>query len=124
MVKVKNLEELEQAYRSDAIGRFFVSPEAEKTIKDSLQFNINLLVDAYGTEGNGGYLCVIENRIDTPEGEGEYRAELSKYHLCADEWEFDDVLVQIGSEEIHLQVFVMTEYNLLILCRKKGSEVK
>lgn len=124
MIRVRNLEELEQAYRSNAIDRFLISPDAEKTIKDSLEFNINLLVDAYGTEGKGGYLCVIEKRIDMPEGAKEYRAELTKYNLCADDWEFDDILVQTDSEEVHLQFFVMTEYNLLILYLQKGSEAE
>ena len=122
MIIIKNLDELNEAYRSNKIDRLFISPEAKTVVKESLEFNLNLMIGAYGTEGDGGYLCIIENNIDSSEGEEEYRSELAKYNLSAEDWEFDDVLVQNGLFEVHLQLFVLTEYNLIILYMRKESE--
>jgi len=54
------------------------------------------------------------------DGADEYLAELAKFNLEPDMCEFDDLLVQSNTEETHLQLFAMTEYNVLLLYVRKG----
>lgn len=118
---VRNHRELFEAYRTEQFGKFFITPDAEGIIKASLECNVQLLVDAYGDSGSGGYIRIIPSSIDTEDGANEYLAELAKFNLTAEMCEFDDTLVQFGAKQIHLQMFAMTEYNLLLLYIKKGG---
>ena len=118
---IRNHKELLEAYQTNVFDSFFIIPEAMITVSASLEQNIKLLEDAYGDDGHGGYICIIPNSISTPDGANEYLAELAKYNQEPDMWEFDDVLVQSDTEQIHLQLFAMTEFNLLLLYVKKGG---
>ena len=118
---IRNHSELEEACQSEEFGRLLITPEAEKIIMDSLRFNVELLVDAYGGDGGGGYIVIIPNSIDTEAGANEYLAELGRHNLTPDMAEFDDLLVQSESEQVRLQLFAMTEFNLLLLYMKKGG---
>lgn len=112
---------MEEARKSEEFARLFIMPEAEQIIMDSLRQNIELLVDAYGEDGSGGYISVISHSISTEEGESEYLAELAVFNLQPDMWELDDLLVQSENEQVRLQLFAMTECNLLLLYVKKGA---
>lgn len=118
---IKNHKELQEAYQTKVFDRFFITPEARTIIMASLERNVKLLEDAYGSGGSGGYIRIISNSVSTEKGANEYLAELAKYNLEPDMWEFDDVLVQSDTEQIHLQLFAMTEFNLLLLYVKKGG---
>ena len=118
---IRNHKELLEAYQTNVFDSFFITPEAMITVSASLEQNIKLLEDAYGDDGHGGYIRIIPNSISTPDGANEYLAELAKYNLEPDTWEFDDVLVQSDTEQIHWQLFAMTEFNLLLLYVKKGG---
>lgn len=118
---VRNHRELLEAYRTEKFDRFLITPNAEGIIKESLEHNVQLLVDAYGEDGSGGYIRIIPSSIDAEDGANEYLAELAKFNLKPELCEFDDTLVQSGTEQIHLQMFAMTEYNLLLLYVKKGG---
>ena len=119
---IRNHKELLEAYQTNVFDSFFITPEAMITVSTSLERNIKLLEDTYGDDGHGGYICIIPNNISTPDGATEYLAELAKYNLDPNMWEFDDVLAQSNTEQIHLQLFTMTEYNLLLLYVKKDGE--
>ena len=116
---VRNYRELQEAYRTQEFERFLIAPDAERIIMASLEHNMKLLVGAFGQDGKGGYIRLICNSIDTEDGANEYLAELAKYNLEPEMCEFDDLLVQSNTEEVHLQLFAMTEYNLLLLYMKK-----
>ena len=118
---IRNRKELEEAYQTEMFGRLFITPEAEDIIKENLERNLEMLIDAYGDDGAGGYIRIIPNSISTENGQKEYLAELDKYKLEPDDCEFDDVLVETDTKQIRLQLFVMTEYNLLILYVKDGE---
>lgn len=118
---VRNHKELYEAYRTESFGRFLITQDAEQIIKESLERNVQLLVDAYGEDGRGGYIRIMPSSIDSEDGASEYLAELSKFNLTPEMCEFDDTLVQSDTEQIHLQMFAMTEYNLLLLYIKKGG---
>ena len=118
---VRNHKELYEAYRTESFGRFLITPNAEGIIKESLERNVQLLVDAYGDSGSGGYIRIIPSSIDTEDGANEYLAEMVKFNLTAEMCEFDDLLVKSDDEQIRLQMFAMTEYNLLLLYIKKGG---
>ena len=118
---IRNYKELEEAYQTDVFDRFFITPEAESIIKENLQRNLELLVDAYGEDGAGGYIKIIPNSISTEDGQIEYLAEIAKYDLEPDDFEFDDRLVQSDTESIHMLLYVMTEYNLVLLYVKDGE---
>lgn len=55
-MRIRNLNELEEASKSEEFARLFITPEAEQIIMDSLRQNVELLVDAYGEDGSGGYM--------------------------------------------------------------------
>lgn len=112
---------MEEASKSEEFSRLFITPGAEQIIMDSLWQNVELLVDAYGEDGSGGYISIIPHSISTEEGTSEYLAELAVYNLQPDMWEFDDLLVQSENEQVRLQLFAMTECNLLLLYVKKGA---
>ena len=118
---IRNKQELLEAYRTEEFGRFLIAPEAEVLIKESLERNVKMLVEAYGEEGYGGYIRIIPNSIDTEDGANEYLAELAKFSLTPEMCEFDEVLLEYDAQRIHLQLFAMTEYNLLLLYIKKGG---
>lgn len=120
-MRIRNLNELEEACKSEEFARLFIVPGAERLIMDSLRQNVELLVDAYGEDGSGGYISVIPYDISTEEGASEYLAELAVFNLQPDMWEFDDVLVRSATEQVRLQLFVLTEYHLLLLYVKKGA---
>ena len=119
---IRNHKELLEAYQTNVFASFFITPDAMYTVSASLEQNIKLLEDAYGDDGHGGHICIIPNNISTQDGANEYLAELAKYNLEPDMWEFDDLLVQSETEQIHLQLFTMTEYNLMLLYVKKDGE--
>lgn len=122
MITVKNRKDLEAVYQSEMIDRLFVSSEAEGVLKESLEKNVDVLVEAYGENGDGGGICIITDSLSTREGQDEYFELLQRYHLEPDMWEFNDILVQTEKEKVCLQLFVMTEYNVLVLYRiQKGS---
>ena len=118
---IRNRKELEEAYQTEMFGRLFITPEAESIIKENLERNLEMLIDAYGDDGAGGYIKIIANSISTEEGQNEYLAELDKFKLEPDDCEFDDILVQSDTEQVHLQLFAMTEFNLLLLYVKDGD---
>ena len=117
---IRNRKELEEAYQTEMFGRLLITPEAEGVIKENLERNLEMLIDAYG-DGVGGYIRIIPNSISTENGQKEYLAELAKYKLEPDDCEFDDVLVETDTKQIRLQLFAMTEYNLLLLYVKDGE---
>lgn len=119
---IRNHKELLAAYQTNVFDSFFITPEAMITVSASLERNIKLLADSYGDEGHGGYIRIIPKSISTEEGTNEYLAELAKYNLEPNMCEFDDLLVQSETEQIHLQLFTMTEYNLMLLYVKKDGE--
>lgn len=119
---IRNHKELLDAYQTSVFDSFFITPQAMFIVSESLERNIKLLEEAYGSGGSGGYIRIISHSLSTEEGINEYLAELSKYNLEPDMWEFDDLLVQSETEQIHLQLFAMTEFNLLLLYVKKGGE--
>ena len=118
---IRNRKELEIAYQTEMFDRLFIMPEAEEIIKENLERNIEMLMDAYGDEGAGGYIKIIANSISTEEGKNEYLAELDKYKLETDDCEFDDILVQSDTKQVNLQLFAMTDFNLLLLYVKDGD---
>ena len=118
---ISNRKELEEACQTEMFGRLFITPEAEGIIKENLESNLEMLIDSYGDDGAAGYIRIIPNSISTEEGQSEYLAELAKYMLEPDDSEFDDVLVETDAKQIRLQLFVMTEYNLLLLYVKDGD---
>lgn len=120
-MRIRNQNELEEASKTEVFARLFIAPEAQQVIMDSLRQNVERLVDAYGEDGRGGYISIIPHDISGEEGANEYLAELARYNLEPDMCEFDDLLVQSETENIHLQLFSMTEYNLLLLYMKKGG---
>lgn len=120
-MRIRNLNELEEASKSEEFARLFITPGAEQIIMESLRQNVELLVAAYGESGSGGYISVIPHSISTEEGASEYLAELAVFNLQPDMWEFDDLLVQSENEQVRLQLFAMTECNLLLLYVKKGA---
>ena len=120
-MRIKNLNELEEASKSEEFARLFIMPGEEKIIMDSLRQNVELLVDAYGEDGSGGYISVIPHSISTEEGASEYLSELAAFNVQPDMWEFDDVLAQSDTEQVRMQLFAMTECNLLLLYIKKGE---
>lgn len=118
---IRNHKELLDAYQTSVFDSFFITPQAMFIVSESLERNIKLLEEAYGSGGSGGYIRIISHSLSTEEGINEYLAELSKYNLEPDMWEFDDLLVKSETEQIHLQLFAMTEFNLLLLYVKKGG---
>lgn len=112
---IRNYRELEEAYQTDVFDRFFIIPEAKDVVKESLERTLEMLVDAYGEDGDGGYIRVIPSSISTEDGQNEYLAELAKYNLEPEDFDFDDILVQSHTEEVHMQLYVMTEFNLVLL---------
>ena len=118
---IRNRKELEEAYQTEMFGRLFITPEAESIIKDNIESNLEMLIDAYGDDGAGGYIRIIPNSISTEDGQSEYLAELAKYKLEQEDCEFNDILVESDTEQIRLQLFAMTEYNLLLLYVKDGE---
>ena len=118
---IRNRKELEEAYQTEMLGRLFITPEAEDIIKENLERNLEMLIDAYGDDGAGGYIRIIPNSISTEDGQSEYLAELAKYKLEQEDCEFNDILVESDTEQIRLQLFAMTEYNLLLLYVKDGE---
>lgn len=118
---VRNHRELAETYRTEQFGRFLITPDAEGIIKETLERNLQLLEGAYGDEGAGGYIRLIPSSISDEDGANEYLAELAKFNLTADMCEFDDLLVKSDATEVRLQLFAMTEYNLLLLYVKKGG---
>ena len=117
---IRNFQELE-AYETEMFGRLLITPEAEGVIKEILECDLQMLIDAYGDDGAGGYIRIIPDSISTEEGQSEYLAELAKYNLEPDDSEFDDVLVETDTKQIRLQLFAMTEFNLLLLYVKDGE---
>lgn len=120
-MKIRNHNELQEVCQSEAFGRLFITPDAEQIIIEALKLNVELLINSYDEVGSGGYIYIVPHSITSAEGENEYLAELAKYNLEPDMCEFDDLLVQSETEQIHLQLFTMTEYNLLLLYMKKGG---
>lgn len=120
-VKIKNNSDLQKAYQDKVLDSFFITADAESIIKKSLEDKVKLLVDAYGENGEGGYIKIIRQNISTQEGMKEYMDVLSKYNLIPDMWELDDVLVCSESKEIHLQLFAVTEFNLVIMYLMNGG---
>lgn len=120
-MRIRNLNELEEASKTEVFARLFIVPEAEQVIMDSLRQNVERLVDAYGEDGGGGYISIIPHDISGEKGANEYLAELARFNLEPDMCEFDDLLVQSETEQIHLQLFAMTEYNLLLVYMEKGG---
>lgn len=47
--------------------------------------------------------------------------ELAKYNLEGSVCEFNELLVSSGEESVFVQLFAMTEYNLVILYLVKGE---
>ena len=78
---IRNCKELEEAYQTELFGRLLITPEAEGMIKENLERNLEMLIDAYGEDGIGGYIRIIPDSISTEEGQSEYLAELAKYKL-------------------------------------------
>ena len=115
MITIKNLEELNRLIDSGKLAPFYISAEAEQAVKEALYDNMTILVDNYG-DGSGGYFCIFLN--DFCSAQDEYLSELGKYNLSPDDYEYDTILSSDGKTEIHIQLFVMTEYHLLILYRK------
>lgn len=118
---IRNHNELQEVCQSEAFGRLFITSDTRETIMESLNRHVKLLVDAYGEDGSGGYIYIIPHSITSAEGASEYLAELTKYNLEPDMCEFDDLLMQSPTEQVHLQLFAMTEYNLLLVYLKKGG---
>ncbi len=116
MITIKNLEELNRLIDSGKLAPFFISDEAEQAVTEALYDNMTILVDNYGSDGSGGYFCIFPN--DFCSAQDEYLSELGKYNLSFDDYEYDTILSADGVTEIHIQLFVMTEYHLLILYRK------
>ena len=119
-VKIKNNSDLQKAYQDKVLDSFFITADVESIIKKSLEDKVKLLVDAYGENGEGGYIKIIRQNISTQEGMKEYKDVLSKYNLIPDMWELDDVLVCSESKEVHLQLFAVTEFNLVIMYLMNG----
>ena len=120
-MRIKNHKELKEAYLSHVMDRFFITPEAENVIKDALEYNLKLLTDSYGEDGGGGYIEVLAKDITTDEGLAEYSGILTEYNFNSDDCEFDDCLVTSGKESVHMQLFVLTEYHLILLFLSKGA---
>lgn len=118
-MEIRNHRDLERAYQEHVLDRLFITPDAERIIKQSIEMNLNILVDSYGE--NGGYIKIITNSITTKEGRNEYMAELAKFNLESSICEFNDLLVSSGSESVFVQLFAMTEYNLVIVYLVKGE---
>lgn len=112
---IKNQSDLQQAYQDGTLDRLFITGDAEQKIKGVLEENVQMLTSAYGNEGAGGYICIIPHSLSTSEGKKAYLEELGKYNLEPDMWEMDDVIASSDIEEVHLQLFVMTEYHLILL---------
>ncbi|MCQ2497708.1 MAG: hypothetical protein MJ133_01875 [Lachnospiraceae bacterium] len=119
-MEIRNHRDLERAYQEHVLDRLFITPDAERIIKQSIEMNLNILLEAYKNE-DGGYIKIITNSITTKEGREEYMAELAKYNLESSICEFNDLLVSSGSESVFVQLFAMTEYNLVLVYLVKGE---
>ena len=71
-MEIRNHKDLERAYQEHILDRLFITSTAEKIIKESIEMNLNILVDSYGENGDGGYIKIITNCITTKEGRLEY----------------------------------------------------
>ncbi len=119
MIILKNKTDLEVVLSQKMLTPLFVSVEIEKAVLDAIENNIALFTENYGDEGKGGYIAVITDPIDDVLGRDEYLAELEKYHLAPDDNEFEDLLGTDGKYEVLMELFVMTELNVVIIFRKK-----
>lgn len=116
---IRNHRELQEVCQSEEFGRLFITPDAEQKIMDSLKLNVELLVSSYGEDGSGGYISIIPHSISTEKGESEYLAELAKFNLEPDAWEYDDLLAKSELEEVRLRLYILTEQHLLLLYVKQ-----
>ncbi len=119
MIILKNKTDLEAAVSQNMLTPLFASGKIEKAVLDTIENNIALLTENYGDEGEGGYIAVITDPIDDVLGRDEYLAEFEKYHLAPDDYELEERLGTAGKCEVLMELFVMTEFNVVIIFRKK-----
>ncbi len=121
MYKITNLKDLDEVVKSGGLQTFFISSDAENAVMEALYDNMHILQSNYGDKGEGGYICILTEPDKVRE---EYSAELQKFYLADDGYEYDTILAMDDTAEIHLRLFVMTEYHLLLLFKKQvGAEV-
>ncbi len=121
MIILKNNKDLETALSQNLLLPLFMSEEVEKEVLDAINRNLELLTENYGCGGDGGYIAIITDPIDDAPGKDEYFAELEKYHLSPDCYEFEDRLGTVDGYEVLMELYVLTEFNTVIIFRKKVS---
>ena len=125
MIKIQNREELDAVIEATRdLEPLYLNNETEQCLYEVLYDNIAILTKSYGEYGDGGYICIITDSISTETGLNEYLGELEKYNLeeIPDGYEYDDVLGTDGKEEVHIQLFALTEFNLIFVFRKKVED--
>jgi hypothetical protein len=119
VLTIKNKHDLENVIESGELTTLFSTFELKQAVIEALTLNVTLLTEAYDNDGVGGYICVMTDVVSDDNEANEYLAELAKYNLSPVEWEFDDILGTDGVIEVHMQLFVMTEWSILLVYRKK-----
>lgn len=123
MIRINNLEESEKLFQSRALEKTYPK-DSIPAIRKAITNNLGILNDEYGCDGNGGYLAIMEKSKSSKEGRGEYQDELRRFHLEDEECEFSDLLYDDDEGQVRLQLFVMTEYHLLILSMTEKGGAK
>ena len=118
MITIINQEGLNEIIEKGVLKPLFLTPEVEQTVIEALSDNIAIYTENYGSGGSGGFIGIITENITTGVGHDEYISTLSQYRLEADEWEFEDVLGTNGEYDIRMQLFVLTEFNILLIFKK------
>lgn len=120
MLKMKNRTELEAAYKSKTFNNLFPTADIRTAVKKVLNENMNILTTSYGVNGEGGFIAIISNSLSAKEGLDEYNELLNQYSLEPDDCEYDDIIGTFDAGDIHLELFVISDFNLLLLYVRKG----
>lgn len=116
MVRIKNMKELEDAVSAGLLEPLFLSKDAGDAAMEAIRCNLDILVQNYKSEGAGGYLCLLTDEFRS--AQEEYLAELGKYNLSPDDYEYDSIIATCDGFELHTMLFILTEYHLLFVYKK------
>ena len=118
MITIINQEGLNEIIGKGVLKPLFLTSEVEQAVIEALSDNIAIYTENYGSGGSGGFIGVITENITAGVGMNEYISVLSQYHLEPDEWEFEDLLGSNGEYDVQMQLFVLTEFNILLIFKK------
>lgn len=117
MIKVTNKEDIEKVIKSVSVKDTYTSSEIQ-AIKQTLEFNVEILTETYGDTGSGGYIAIMDLDGKSLEVYKEIENELSKFSLRQDDYEYDDVISHSAETEVHFRLYIMTEYHLMLIYKK------